>query len=275
MRILVFIGGLGNQIFGYAFCRYLKERFPGERFYGLYGRKLSEHYGLEIDKWFRTELPPQPWWVLPLTGLFYLYKKICPDSRWLDLSQSEWAHKDAVVLFPFKLDKKYVPERGDWLEWNVRDESLSLENRQVLSIVRSQECCFVHVRRGDYLSSSYSAVFEGCCTLDYYKNAIVEMKRRANGNLRFIFFSDDMPWVRENLAIDEGAIYVDWNTGADSPLDMYLMSQCPYGIIANSTFSYWGARLGREKKLVCYPAKWWNSPKGNPDIFPDGWIAVR
>ena len=102
MKILVFTGGLGNQMFAYAFYLYLKRLFPQERFYGLYGKKLSEHYGLEIDKWFKVSLPRQPWWVLPVTGLFYLYKQCVPNSKWLDLNQEFCKNLRAIVFFPFK-----------------------------------------------------------------------------------------------------------------------------------------------------------------------------
>ncbi len=53
---------------------------------------------------------------------------------------------------------------------------------------------------------------------------------------------------KAKFGIREPCCFLDWNSGTDSPLDMYLMSQCRYGIMANSTFSYWGARLGRKKK---------------------------
>ena len=69
------------------------------------------------------------------------------------------------------------------------------------------------------------------------------------------------------------SIFVDWNKGENSPLDMYLMSQCNGAIIANSTFSYWGAILGKEIARVYYPIKWINSPRGVPDIFFDNWIS--
>lgn len=68
-------------------------------------------------------------------------------------------------------------------------------------------------------------------------------------SVKFICFSDDIGWVKQNLELGKDAVFVDWNNGTDSPLDMYLMSQCKYGIIANSTFSYWGARLGIKKSL--------------------------
>lgn len=81
-----------------------------------------------------------------------------------------------------------------------------------------------------------------------------------------------MSWVKKNLLIPS-PIYIDWNNGKDSYIDMFLMSNCLYAIIANSTFSYWGATLGRKKEIIVYPAKWVNEPYTAPCIFPNHWIA--
>lgn len=273
MRILVFTGGLGNQMFEYAFYKHLKSCFPKESFYGHYGVKLKEHYGLEINKWFDVTLPPEKWWTLPVVGLFYLYKKLVPNSKWLDLFQREWKHKDAKVFFPFKFTKQYFPKENGWLKWKVDEVSLCEKNKKLLQVIHDEETCFVHVRRGDYLASNFKSIFEGCCTLDYYKRAL-EYMNKNNPKVRFICFSDDLEWMRKNLPMDDSAIYVDWNTGTDSPLDMYLMSQCDNGIIANSSFSYWGAYLGEKKTTVIYPQKWWNMEGGNPNIFMDEWLGM-
>lgn len=273
LKILVFTGGLGNQLFEYAFYLHLKRKFPNERFYGLYGKKLSEHYGLELDKWFHVNLPSQPWWVLPVTGLFYLYKQCFPNSRWLDLNQRDWKHPKAIVFFPFKFNKRFIPNEQNWIQWKVDESALSEYNRKALVEIRQSNACFVHVRRGDYLSVNYKTLFEGCCTSEYYQRALAQMKE-MHPDVRFICFSDDIPWMKENLELGDNAFYVDWNTGKNSPLDMYLMSQCRHGIIANSTFSYWGARLGQEKECIFYPKKWWNSEHGNPNIFLDNWIGL-
>lgn len=91
---------------------------------------------------------------------------------------------------------------------------------------------------------------------------------------RLFAFSDDIPWMREHLVtLPKNTVFVDWNKGRDSYLDMYLMSNCKAGIIANSTFSYWGARLG-EEKYVIYPSKWINSSFGAFDIFEESWQGI-
>ncbi len=70
------------------------------------------------------------------------------------------------------------------------------------------------------------------------------------------------------------SIIVDWNKGEDSFLDMFLMSQSSNLIVANSTFSYWAARLNQDNILTIYPKKWYNSKYAVPDIFPSEWVGV-
>lgn len=106
-----------------------------------------------------------------------------------------------------------------------------------------------------------------------YQRALKSMKEICP-SVKFVCFSDDIQWVKQNLELGNRAVFVDWNSGTDSPLDMYLMSQCRYGIMANSTFSYWGARLGRKKNRIYYPEKWWNHGTGLPDIFPNTWVKI-
>ena len=99
------------------------------------------------------------------------------------------------------------------------------------------------------------------------------MKQKVPDSL-FVFFSDDMYWVKQNFNKDD-AIYVDWNTGRDSYVDMYLMSNCKHNIIANSTFSWWGAYLNKnDNKIVISPAKWFNTEINDIDIIPDNWIKI-
>jgi len=268
MKIMVFLGGLGNQIFGYAFLSYIRNRFPDRKLYGVY-KKVNEHYGLEIEKWFDVNMPDSKWWVDILTGILYIYKKISPKTKILDLNQQDCINENAILYYTSKFNKRFVPQNSDWIKWKIDESNLSEKNKKVLEEIRSKESIFIHVRRGDYLSPRYKAIFEGCCTLDYYKKAIAYVNQEKTG-LTFFCFSDDIPWAKENLPLKD-VVFIDWNTGSDSPIDMFLMSQCKGAIMANSTFSYWGARLGVEKKIVCYPLKWNNLSNGTQDICLDSW----
>ena len=210
---------------------------------------------------------------MPIVGMFYVYKQLMPHSRWLDLNQREWQNKKAILYFPFKFCKNYIPREHEWLRWKVDEYQLSEQNKNALLSIRGSNTCFVHVRRGDYLAPAYKNLFEGCCDVNYYQRALTYMRQQVE-NVKFVCFSDNIEWAKVNLDVGENAIFVNWNTGTDSPLDMYLMTQCENAIIANSSFSYWGACLGRKKSLVVYPEKWWNSEDGNPDLFYPEWIKL-
>ncbi len=270
MKILYFGGGLGNQIFEFAFYSYLKKHFPSEHIYSFFRKGcFSEHYGLELTKWFEAEFPQEKWYAKVIVLIIYLLKKIGTE-RFLDRSTTAWSNKKAVVIHPLKYSRTFVPKESDWLKWKIKDDDLSDQNMQILNKIRSSHSCFIHVRKGDYLSPKYKSRFEGTCPLSYYDKAIAKVKE-TYGSVSFFVFSDDIEWARKNLPVEK-ASFINWNIGDKSPLDMYLMSQCESAIIANSTFGFWGACLGKKKKLCIYPTKWFNGEPA-PDIFSNEWMT--
>lgn len=273
MKILYFGGGLGNQIFEYAFYLYLKKKFPNEKIIGYYNKnKLKEHNGLEINQWFNIKLPHSSWYAGFICLFMYFAKKI-NLTKYVDISNRNFNNNKAIVINAYKFNKQYIPNDHKWIEFNIDIANLSLQNRQTLNLIKASNSVFIHVRRGDYLSPKYIKRFQGTCTLDYYNKAIHRIKEHIKSPTFFIF-SDDMNWAKRNIITNCKTIYIDWNTKENSPLDMFLMSQCKAGIIANSTFSYWGAQLGISNKFIIYPSKWINSEDGNPDIFNEQWIKI-
>ena len=130
----------------------------------------------------------------------------------------------------------------------------------------------IHVRRGDYLNGYYFETLGKICDIDYYKRAIALINKEVNDPY-FYIFSDDPGYVAENLKI-ENATYVDFNRGRDSWQDMYLMSQCKHNIIANSTFSWWGAWLNTNlNKIVIAPNRWFANMDNDEIVLPE-WIRL-
>ena len=105
--------------------------------------------------------------------------------------------------------------------------------------------CAVHIRRGDYLDPINLSMFGNIATEEYY-NAAFETIRRSFPGTHFFVFSDDVAYVQEHYGTDESCTIVDINHGMNSRFDIYLMSLCDMHICANSTFSFWGARLSTE-----------------------------
>lgn len=117
-----------------------------------------------------------------------------------------------------------------------------------------ENCCSVsmHIRRGDYLNPENAAMFGNICTESYYESAMTVIKEQMP-DAHFYVFSDDVNYVRGKYTGEEYTI-VDINHGKDSFYDMWLMSKCKHNICANSTFSFWGARLnGNESKIMIRP----------------------
>jgi hypothetical protein len=149
----------------------------------------------------------------------------------------------------------------------------------------------LHVRRGDYIEDKKNdksgILFNGIkyflkpqvnlggvCTLNYYKNAINYLKS-WHLHPSFYVFSDDIDWCMKNFSfLDSSVVYVDINMGKSSYWDMFLMSQCKHNIIANSSFSWWGAWLNSNKeKIVVAPDSWFENGYIG-DIIPEGWVTL-
>ena len=269
MKILVFTGGLGNQLFGYAFYQFLKEKYPNESIYGIYNKRwMKEHNGLEIDKYFDINLPKSPLQIKMLTILLYALKKIGLCKALISMDTRTFSSK-TIVNNACKMHINLLPAQKNWISF--KEYRLNDKNKAVLSLINNCDSVSIHIRRGDYYSPQYIKKLGGTCPISYYNQAINYIKSK-NPKVTFFVFSDDMSWVKKNLLIPS-PIYIDWNNGKDSYIDMFLMSNCLYAIIANSTFSYWGATLGRKKEIIVYPAKWVNEPYTAPCIFPNHWIA--
>jgi hypothetical protein len=157
-------------------------------------------------------------------------------------------------------------------------------NLKLMQEMEKCESVSMHIRRGDYLDAANVALFGNICTEKYYDTAVTFIKERFPGAV-FYLFSDDVAYVREHYQGDEYRI-VDWNRGEDSFYDMMLMSHCRHNICANSTFSFWGARLNRhpdkvmirpsvhKNTQVCIPEEMNELWKGWTLIAPGGEIVI-
>ena len=137
----------------------------------------------------------------------------------------------------------------------------------------TQNSVSIHIRRGDYLAKISLEVL-GLLPSDYYSRGI-ELIRSKIPDPVFYFFSDDINWVKDHLQISQ-ATYVSTNIAKTHIEDLYLMSRCKHNIIANSSFSWWGAWLNNSPdKIVIAPGKWFNKgPKDTQDLVPDEWIKI-
>jgi hypothetical protein len=148
-------------------------------------------------------------------------------------------------------------------------------NQQMIDKIRNCEAVSLHIRRGDYVSNPETTAYHGICSEEYYRGAVSKLENYVK-NPHFFVFSDDPSWVKEKLDIRHSTTIVDFNGSEKDYEDMRLMSLCKHHIIANSSFSWWGAWLSNNpQKIVVAPKQWFNKPDINTqDLIPDTWIRV-
>lgn len=184
-----------------------------------------------------------------------------PDSAYLDgYWQSEKYFLDVADIIRKDYALKSVPD--------AQNELLAESITRVLAVS-------VHVRRGDYVNNPSINSFHGVCPSAYYHSAMELMAQKTN-DPHFFIFSDDIQWCKKNIKTSYPVTYVDHNGPEDAHFDLWLMSQCRYHIIANSTLSWWGAWLNPQSdKIVIAPLRWFNDPTiDTSDLIPASWMRI-
>lgn len=290
MKIVNILGGLGNQMFEYAMYLALKDAHPEEdikvctRSFSGYGL----HNGLEIQRIFGVELPEASLWELcKMAYPFFNYKTYQIMFHWLPKRKSmtqgttqdffnfdEVTREGSAYYDGYWQNEKFFKHiREKMLQSYSFPNFHDKKNEQLAGKLIGENTVSIHIRRGDYLKEPIWCV----CTPEYYFNGIDYLKKKEKIELLCVF-SDDIPWCKENLkglTADIEVEYVDWNKGEQSFRDMQLMTYCKHNIIANSSFSWWGAWLGqRDGKIVIAPKVWCNKPIVNDPIC-EGWVRIK
>lgn len=301
MKIVNIIGGLGNQMFQYAFAIALKRQHPDEEVKIdtiLYRAPLIKkikgnnfyHNGYEIQSVFPYALLPQASFLDLIRVSYYipnyiLYKaarKVLPYRK----SEFIQTYKDAYIFDPSILNSNASYFEGYWMSPSYfdfcRDEMLKVfcfsefdteDNQKLASLLASDNSVTIHIRRGDYVGAES---FKDICTLSYYRNAIAEARKQIETPVFFVF-SNDQEWCKENLKDEFGdsdVYYVANNKGQESYRDMQLMSLARCNILSNSSFSWWGAYLNqRDNHVVLCPKKWVNNLECE-DLLLNEWIKI-
>ncbi|WP_031456012.1 alpha-1,2-fucosyltransferase [Flavobacterium chungangense] len=295
MLIIEVIGGLGNQMFQYAFYIALKEHYKNQEIKLYINRfnETSDNQGYEIEKVFdvkseyfesdisnlvddSTELKARiRRKFLGTKSSFFIEKFFKYDKNVLELSDEK-----LIYLRGLWQDELYFCQHRKILlnSFEFKKE-LDTINLKLLEEIKNSNSVSIHIRRGDYVSNKkYKNLLGDVCSYKYYYDALNYIKNRID-KLTLYVFSDDINWVKTNFDFlaDEEVVFVSHNIGIKSYIDMQLMSNCKYNIIANSTFSWWGAWLNKNpSKMVLAPNKWFKKNKRLQDnhIVPDDWIKI-
>lgn len=271
MKIIEFHGGLGNQMFEYVYYKYLKNKYPKNKFYSYCPhRAMSVHYGLEIDKWFDIELPPSSVLSDFIGFLSYwgirIMRKLNIALPWVsddfNLDDGRTYHEG------WYQNKKYFELVGGLAFRN--DLNIDEENTKMLQLMQGTNSVSIHIRRGDYLEPKNMMLRGGICTKEYYDKALSIIYEKVE-NPTFFFFSDDPDFVKGYFSLPNMYVVTN-NKGKKSFFDMYLMAHSKNMILANSTFSCWAAYLNKHVKLTIAPRKWSN--KRELELNLHNWITI-
>ena len=275
--------GLGNQLFGYALGMYVSRKLNKElhvdltklntiNFLSRLGLKKDTPREYELHK-LGFENPVKNFNHYEFTRKYRLFnQKKCQIVDFRNGHEEVNLQDENQKIYTigwgeFDRVKEILPELRKRLSPNFE---ITPEFERVNQLIQTKNTVALHVRRTDYLNPATGKRFSGICTDEYYKNAISFLKEKLTDPF-FIIFSDDENYVRENLNLQNSHI-VSGNAGY---VDLYLMSQCHHFILANSTFSFWGAMLNDSNdKLVCTPEYWYNHPLENESYIPQDWIRI-
>lgn len=282
-------GGLGNQMFQYAFGRALSMRSGMELYLDTSPLNPKKNRGYQLDAFILSVKAADSEKVQRLiTPHFTIRKKL-----WKAL-KIPFKYADTHILekdFPYDKDiasrKTSAYFDGYWQTekyfWDCKDtirQDFSFRNEEALSRhaqyeeVLNSNSVSIHIRRGDYVKNPKYRKRLYVCKLEYYKNAMKYLSERFE-NLTFYIASDDHEWVKNNFEISKHIKLIESKNALE---DLYIMSKCKHNIISNSSFSWWAAWLNsNENKRVLAPNIWFNpyAKIDFRDVVPDSWIKIK
>lgn len=277
-------GGLGNQLFQYAAGKCLAlhrntELLLDTSYFKETGLRNFELDSFNIDLKIAHQHLVENFTTRSFAGK--IREKILPlqlrrvyKEPFFHFDKNFFNAASDVYLKGYWQSEKYFKPVKEVIKTDLTIKRGTIENVKLFGDeLANSTSIAVHIRRADY-TTDVQKEYHGMLEKDYYHNAIQLISKKTN-DARFYFFSDSINWVKENLAIP-GAVYVSGALTKTHLEDLYLMSQCNHNIIANSSFSWWGAWLNNNPgKIVIAPKNWFNKgPKDTYDLYPDDWIIL-
>lgn len=278
MVIIKITGGLGNQMFQYAFAIGHLKKEKVVKLDVSYYEMRDCHQGLELYKRFNVKLKSD----VRNDLINAIDEK--GESKFKYISEKDLNIKLMYLPELFELEDTYF--EGYWHNYKYLNKIQS-EIRKVFSFdsikrtdtynylikrkIQQNNSVSIHIRRGDYLKPNLHKIMP----LNYYKNAIKKIESSIDHPLFFIF-SDEIGWAKSYFKSSK-FIFVEANHKDRNYIDMQLMSLCKHHIIANSTFSWWAAWLNKHKNKIVIAPKTWRTNKDVPDsnIIPGNWIVIN
>ncbi len=263
--IIRFEGRLGNQLFQYAFAYALSQQYPGMDV--KFDKNNLEKGFFQLDKAFCIELP---FCSLQesLSQKLKMEKDIITDKNYIDSSINEESY-----FYGFWQSEnyfsKYKAELIRTLHFNKVDD---FRNRHFINKIKNNYAVSIHVRRTDYFNPENKNYYIDLSSTNYYKNAIT-LIQSEHPDVVFFVFSDN---IRECKKIFKGSNFIFVNCNSRHPWkDMYLMTLCDSNIVANSSFSWWGAYLNPRNEAIAPLDSKSSFARDYPFYYPESWKKVE
>lgn len=274
-------GGLGNQLFQYAAGRSLSLRTQSRLRLdtSFYWRARRRARALELPQFpIAAEIEPIPHRFPRLHRAKAAYRrtreiKATYREPSLRFEPSFLSLRAPVVLEGYFQSERYFLEFADQIRAELAIPApLDQASLETGRRIRETQATALHLRRGDYVSDPRAQARYASCPLSYYHQAM----ERVPGCGPVFVFSDDLDWAQQNLRPIKPLVFPDRSAPRSGLTDFWLMSQAQHHIIANSTFSWWAAWLGRsERGITIAPARWFNDPQfDDTDLVPRDWIRL-
>jgi len=294
MIITRLTGGLGNQLFQYAAARRLALVRDAElkldvTWLGSAKLRTVRDYALasfDVPQTFAAQKDIEKFTKPNIGTLSRLFLRSLRKGMQLPKSYIKEAHyhfdpsilelPDGVYLDGYWQSERYFADAANVIRAELTiNKPMEGRNLELIEQINSCNAVSVHVRRGDYVSDKHTADYHGVCSLDYYHKAIQHIADAIENPVLFMF-SDDPDWVRSNLSAPYPMTIVDHNGHERCVEDLRLMSACRHHILANSSFSWWGAWLNqRFGKIVVAPQRWFNNHDADTrDLCPAEWVRL-
>lgn len=292
MIVVKLIGGLGNQMFQYAAGKALALHHQTKLFIdktdlekdagGAYTQRKFELSCFNITAELATEKELSLFSANDSNKIQRVFNRFFPSvKKQVVFTESGHLFHPSFFKTPvntylngFWQTEKYFLNCQEEIRKEFTLKSLlPAQIQELLNKINSGNSVSLHIRRGDYVTLKSANQFHGLIGMEYYKQA-TEFIASQKGNINVFVFSDDLTWCQENIKLNCPVHFVQHQAGAE--FDMFLMSRCSHNIIANSSFSWWGAWLNNNpNKIVVIPAHWFAGKKSSDmDIVANGWKVI-
>lgn len=297
MIIIKLEGGHSNQLFQYAAGRRLADKLGVELF-------MDKHWFSTVEDIDTPRFYELGWYDLPqrfidhknfalvenkpedVKAKFYKLTKGRSKPRIRHIRQKGVGFNeevlnlsDNVYLDGWWQDERYFRDVRPMILKDFEVKSApSKEDVWLIKKIDGSNSVSIHFRREDYVTNAHANQFHGLPTIKYYKAALELLaKKTGQKDLELYIFSNDIEWCKQNLKFKYPMTFIGGEAKDRGPVDMRLMKYCKHNIMANSSFSWWGAWLNQNPdKIIVAPKVWFQDKKANAEteIIPSDWIRL-